>query len=471
MTNFYTIPELEQSYGKNYQMIFSGSRPITKVTPKEYSLILKTIKKGKKINSEGKIADVVDMSGNPIIEGKIDTSTWGIQTAVRSIENVLFVLSQYTWMEDGPGYKKGDPLFINFQLPTYNSEEGVQGFGDRGSIDWVLVYINYEVQRTINFLNIVKYLMRFDSKLVFGSKGRYNKKQNRYFANDGQHCIILIALAGAEKVPMVWIEDDNLSTDVDQFLSFSVDAYKTEEFDQYRSQFRRAELMVEKEGRDPYKEDQIPLGLYDMLSSVNCRFVPSPRTPAQGECKTIQKMKQFMEDYVGFEEVWERYYYNEDKPDLMGLALRLERRAFGSHPLFNEPIGGLCELLRAQGPLSKKQIEVLFDTVPMVLKQRFPQGPNSIWPEVNAQIAKKWPKDAVATRDDYRNKESARLPLIGTAIKDCVDAFVEMQKRAPGQQIVKDPKLSPIMRDDSTPVHFDGRFPNNFDYKFIKETH
>lgn len=466
---FYTVPELEQGYGKNYQMVFSGSRCITKVNPKEYKEILETIKRGKCIDATGKIIPVVDMAGEEVVNGKLDTSTWGIQKGIRSVENVLYVLGQYTWMKDGPGHKKGDPLFKDFMLPTYDASKGIQGFGDKGQVNWANLFINYEVQRTINFYNIIKYLMRFDSKLVFGAKGRYETKTNRYFANDGQHCIILICLAGASWVPMIWIQDENLSTDVDQFLSFSVDAYQTEEFDQYRSQFRRAELMVEHEGKDPYKEDQIPLGLHDMLSSVDCKFIPTAKTPQQGECKTIKRMKKYMEEYVGFDEVWQRYFYDSEKPDIMGLALRLERRAFKHHPLKHEPIGGLCKLIEAQGKLTQKQIETLFDTIPIALRQRWPQGPHMIWDEVNATINKQFDKSKPQTRDDYRNKESARWSMIGTAIKDVVDAYVEMVKRSPGNQIVKDPKLSPIMRDETTKVTFNGRFPNNFDSKFIKE--
>ena len=92
-----------------------------------------------------------------------------------------------------------------------------------------------------------------------------------------------------------------------------------------------------------------------------------------------------------------------------------------------------------------------------------------IWDEVNAQISKQFDRSKPQTRDDYRNKESARWSMIGTAIKDVVDAYVEMVKRSPGNQIVKNPKLSPIMRDEDTEVKFNGRFPNNFDTKFLKE--
>lgn len=467
MTN--DVKQLEALFGKNFCQVFSGTRKITKAKPDEYTKILATIKKGKKLDPNGRLVDVEDKQGNPVIDGKIDTSDWDVTTATRSADAILFVLEQYVWLEDGPGYKKGTPLFLNFALPTYDVAKEPKGYGEEGKVMITNVFINYKVQRTLNYYNIVKYLLRFDTGLCFGAKGRYSKHEDRYFANDGQHCIMLAILTGAPHVNIIYVEDEDTSTDVDQFLSFSVDAYGTEDYDKMRSQKTRASLMLEEDNNrnEPYKEDQIPLGLFDMLETVKCKFIPKAKTPGMGECKAIKKMQGHMETFVGFKETWQRYYYNSDNPDIMGLALKLERAAYRNKPLDQAPIWGLCVLLKAQGKMSKKDIDTLFDVLPIALKHRWPGGPTDIWESVNAMITKQFPNKG-KTKDDWRNKEGARGPLIATAIKDIVDAYVEMQKRSnakQGARVVKDPKLKPVLRDGEE-VKFNTPFPNTFSSRF-----
>ena len=466
MTN--DVKQLEALFGKNFCHVFSGVKSITKATPDQYTKILATIYSGKKLDSNGSKIDVTDMQGNPVIDGKIDTSDWSVVTATRSAEAILHVLNQYVWLEDGPGYKKGDPLFLNFALPTYEVDKEPRGYGKEGKVMMEKTFINYKVQRTLNYYNIVKYLLRFDTALCFGAKGRYSKHEDRYFANDGQHCIMLAILTNAPYVNILWVEDEEMSTDVDQFLSFSVDAYGTEDFDKMRSQKTRATLMLDEGKRnEPYKEDQIPLGLFDMLDEVDCKFIPKAKTPGRGECKAIKKMQKHMETFVGFKDVWQRYYYNNDNPDIMGLALKLDRTIYKDKPLDQAPIHGLCVLLKAQGKMSKKDIDTLFDVIPLAMRHRWPAGPTDIWESVNAMITKQFPKQG-KTKDDWRNKEGARGPLIATAIKDIVDAYVEMQKRSnakQGARVVKDPKLKPVLRDGEE-VKFNTPFPNTFSSRF-----
>ena len=395
-------------FGPDLNLVFSGTRKMMGCTPSEWKIIVKAIRKCE----AGK-------------NGMIDTSEWGVVSFITSLEKVVEFLSQCIDPETG------NCVFAEYCLPDFNPKEIAQGFSDEGMTDWDDVWINYKAQRTINVLNIVKHLFRFDPRLVRGAFGRKEKSSGKKFINDGQHGTLLLGLVGSEKVPVAYVETDEESTDFDHFLAFNVDNYEAEDYDKHRNQVERSNRMVEEKGeQNILREDLEDFYVDKLFRNHNGHFVPKSRKNiGAGESHHIRAFLSYIDQYVPTDN---RGHY-EIKNSALDHAIHIVRMAWPAHGVPHEPVWGLCELIQSQDKMSDREWVRWMQNVALVIKTKWPGGPDKVWPEINAVIQDQMPKKDPQWRDDPRIQTGNRGFMIGQAIYELVIEYDEKYQKSDGR--------------------------------------
>ena len=390
MSNRYYHDDLSR-FGSDLNLVFSGTRPMKSCTPNEWKIIEKAIKR-------------CELGKN----GMIDTSEWGVVSFITSLVKVIEFLSQCNNNETG------ECVFAEYCLPDFDSSTIAQGFDkDHGMTDWDDVWINYKAQRTINVLNIVKHLFRFNPRLVRGAFGRKDPITGKKFINDGQHGTLLLGIVGAEKVPVAYVLTDEESTDFDHFLAFNVDNYDAEDYDKHRNQVERSNRMVEEDGvQNILREDLEDYYIDKLFKQHRGQFIPKSRKNiGGGESHHIRAFLSYMDTYVSTGK--DGHYIT--KNSVLDHAIHVARMAWPGHGIPHEPIWGLCELIQSQPKMSDREFEKLKQNLALVIKTKWPGGPDKVWPEVNATIQTQMPKNNPQWRDDFRIQSGNRGFMIGQA--------------------------------------------------------
>ncbi len=403
----YYHPSLNR-WGPNLSLVFSGDKDLATLEPDEFAAIIKAVRNCKK----GK-------------NGLIDTSEWGTVSFVSSLDRVIEFLANCVDSE-------GKCVFSDFKLPEYNSDAGIKGFSEEGLTEWANLFINYKAQRTINIINLVTHLCNFKSSLVFGATGRRSISTKATYINDGQHGTLLLGIVGVEKVPVRYVEDDDEYIDFDQFLALNVDNYETEDYDKNRNQVQRATKM--KEARKVlYPSDKAPYNLDKLIQKQNVKFVPKAKSSIKaGETPHVVKYLALLDEF---------------KQDTLDRAIKIIRMAWPAHGAPQEPVWGLCELIRSQyKKKSATEWESWEYTLSITLKTKWPNGPDGVWKEVNAVMQKLMPKNKPQWRDDYRIQTGNRGKMIGAAFREVYYKWDEARQKAPGNPRSYGITIDPVLR-------------------------
>lgn len=408
-------PDIEAKFGTNLNTIFSGSKKTRSADIEDIMEIVRAVKKCKL----GK-------------NGFIDTSEWGSRTYLSVMETVLEFMSACL-------DQNGKCVFQQYELPKYDAESGVKGISEEGLCDWESLFINYKAQRVINMVNIIKHLFNFNAQLVFGAKGR--RWQGKTFINDGQHGTILLGIVGLEKLPVIFVESEHESVDFDHFLAFNVDNYETEDYDKHRNKVQRAIRMVDEEGpQNIYPTDKKDYHCNQLLSRHEVRFVPqAKKNISPGESTHVKKMLKLFEEYR--------------KNDVFERAITTVRKTWRGHGVPQEPVWGLCELIKAQNGMTNREWEKVEGALVSSLQKKWPSGPTTVWDEVKTVINKmgKMPeyKDRPETNTGNRGK------MIAQAMLEVTEAWDRILPTLPGNKAGHGVKLKPIIRDNLTGESFE----------------
>ena len=406
----YHHPDIVARFGHSLNTIFSGTRTLKSIEIEEFMEISRAVKKCKL----GK-------------NGYIDTSEWGSRTYLSVMETVLEFMTACL-------DKEGRCVFQQFSLPEYDPNTGVKGLSEEGLCDWDSLMVNYKAQRVINMLNIVKHLFNFNAQLVFGSKGR--RWQGRTYINDGQHGTILLGIVGVEKLPVIFVNSQYESVDFDHFLAFNVDNYETDEFDKHRNKVQRATRMVAENGpQNIYNSDKKDYYCDQLLSRHDVRFVPeSKKNIAPGESTHVSKMLTLFAEYK--------------KNDVFERAITTVRKAWRGHGVPQEPVWGLCELIKAQNNITNREWEKIEGALVSSLQRKWPSGPQTVWSEVKTVINKmaKMP----AYKDRPETNMTNRGKMIAQAMIEVVHAWDRIKPTLPGNKVGHGVSLKSIVRDGLT---------------------
>jgi hypothetical protein len=404
--NRYYHPSLNR-WGPNLSLVFSGTRKMATIEPDEWDVIKKAVRNCK----IGK-------------GGMIDTSEWGTVSFISSLDRVIEFLANCV-------DPTGKCVFADFVLPLYDKTKSIKGFSEEGLIDWEKSFINYKAQRTINMLNLVQHLFNFKSELVFGATGRQETKTGKTYINDGQHGTLLLGIVGAEKVPVRWVPSDDEYVDFDQFLALNVDNYETEDYDKHRNQVQRANKMKEAK-QELYVSDKLDFYLDKLIKKHNVKFIPKSKTNmSAGETPHVTKYQALLDEF---------------KQDVLDRAIKIVRMAWPAHGVPQEPVWGLCELVRAQNKKTAKEWEDWEYAFSVTLKTKWPTGPDGVWKEVNAVMQKLMPKTDSQYRDDFRIQTGNRGKMIGTAFSEVYTKWDEARQQAPGNPRSYGITVDPIYR-------------------------
>ena len=414
----YYHPDIVNRFGANLNTLFSGTRPTRSASIDDLAEILRAVKKCKL----GK-------------DGHIDTSEWGSRTYLSVMETVLEFMSACL-------SKDLKCVFQQYELPAYNFDSGVKGLSEEGLCNWDSLLVNYKAQRVINMVNVVKYLFNFNPQLVFGAKGR--RYQGKTYINDGQHGTILLGIVGVEKLPVIFVESPHESIDFDHFLAFNVDNYEAEEFDKHRNKVQRATRMIAENGiQNIYPSDKVNYDCDLLLQRHDVRFVPqAKKILSPGDTQHVNKMLNLFEEY-----------FNK-KGDIFEKALVVSRKTWRGHAVPQEPIWGLCELIKAQNKeISTREWEKVENALVSSLQRKWPSGPNTVWPEIKAVINKmgKMPqyKDRPETNTSNRGK------MIAQAMVEVVHAWDRILPTLAGNKVGHGVSLKSIIRDGLTGEAFE----------------
>lgn len=333
--------------------------------------------------------------------------------------SINYVLKAFSQIID-PETKK--PILWGYQLKKFELDEAVMS---GVPTDVRKLKANMKVQRVISLVRLFKIAVNFDSSLVFGAKGRYDKEQDKYYINDGNHGTISVVVHGVSTPPVGFSNKDIPWQDANQFIACGADVLELSEYDIYYCRNTRAQQM-KLAGYEPKTEDQESYFLYNTLAKYGFRLVHDSRKDNLAP-KESHQTANFQSHFRNYCTVSEGKLKDSK---LFEMALKTASWAWPGSPLDHAPIWGLIEFYRCQG--IKKINDEYITAVANVLSEKWNTS-RQVWKDVNNQRNRQYPKGSKKTGysswKDHRFTNTGNNGLmIAAAIYQLIlnrDSFVE----------------------------------------------